>query len=213
MQTTANTQKSNGSLGITTPLMPPKQPIVRTWAEFEKKYLGREDGYKYEWVNGCVEKTENTMNPTQLYIQFNLQECFMHLKSDAKVVGQLLAETDLLFFPNIHRRPDFAWLTQTQVSRLSTAGVLEIPAFVIEVISTRDAALKLVDKMRDYRTAGVQVVWLIYPQQQEIHVYGGTNLEQMTVCTGEKLCSAAPVLPEFVFPTSTIFKKDTNSAS
>lgn len=213
MQTTASTQKTNGSPGITPPLMPSKQPRLITWAEFEKKYLVREDGHKYEWVNGLVEKTKNTMNPTQLYIQFNLQERFMRLKNEEKVVGQLLAETDLFFSPNIHRRPDFAWLTHAQVNRLSEEGVIEIPAFVIEVISTRDAALKLVDKMRHYRTAGVQVVWLIYPQQQEVHVYGGNNLEQMTVCTGEKTCSAAPALPNFAFPTSDIFKKDTNQPS
>lgn len=28
-----------------------------SWADFQKKYLSREDNYKYEWLNGIVEKT------------------------------------------------------------------------------------------------------------------------------------------------------------
>ena len=175
------------------------------WAEFDKRYLSREDGFKYEWVYGMVEKTAYTMNPTQLYIQYNLQDLFMDLKNAGKVDGQLLAETDLFFFPEVHRRPDFAWLTHEQTKRLIQPDAIEIPAFVIEVISTRDAVVKLVDKMRHYRAAGVQVVWLIYPAQQEVHVYGGPDLEQMVVRTGDKICSAAPVLPAFAFPVNDIF--------
>lgn len=182
-----------------------KLPRRIGWPEFEKRYLSREDGYKYEWVNGLVEKTTYTTPPTQLYIQYNLQEIFMRLKTEGKVEGQLLAETDLFFFPEVHRRPDFSWLTHEQTKRLTQPGAIEIPAFVIEVISTHDAARKLVDKMRHYRTAGVQVVWLIYPAQQEVHVYGGPDLEQMVVRTGEKICSAAPVMPAFAFPVHDIF--------
>jgi Uma2 family endonuclease len=184
---------------------PVKPPRRIGWAEFDKRYLSREDGYKYEWVHGLVEKTAYTMNPTQLYIQYKLQDLFMDLKTAGKVDGQLLAETDLFFFPEVHRRPDFAWLTHEQAKRLAQPDTIEIPAFIIEVISTRDAVVRLVDKMRHYRAAGVQVVWLIYPAQQEVHVYGGPDLEQMVVRTGDKVCSATPVLPAFAFPASDIF--------
>lgn len=185
-----------------------KEPRRITWAEFERKYLTREDGFKYEWTNGIVEKSTYAMNPNQLYIQFNLQEIFMRLKSAGKVTGQLMAETDLLFSPKIHRRPDFAWLTHAQAVGLAERrDAIEVPAFVIEVVSGHDAAQKIADKMSQYRAAGVQVVWHIYPIQQEVHVYSGENLESMTVCAGEKVCSAAPALPEFAFATAEIFKK------
>ncbi|MDO8366568.1 MAG: Uma2 family endonuclease [Saprospiraceae bacterium] len=186
-----------------------KVPRLIKWSEFEKRYLSREDGYKYEWINGRVEKTEYTMNPTQLYIQRNLTALFRSFLNADKVHGELLAEPDLFFFPEVHRCPDLAWLTNPQIDRLAQEGTIEIPAFVIEVISTRDAAQKIVDKMRHYRTAGVQVVWLIYPIQKEVHVYSSQNLESMTVCMGEKICSAAPALPAFAFPVSDIFKKAT----
>jgi Uma2 family endonuclease len=189
---------------------PVKQTRHRTvsWTVFDKRYRSREDGFKYEWVNGQVEKTLYAMNPMQLYIQRNLTVLFRELLNAGSVTGELLAETDLFFFSGVHRRPDFAWLTHAQINHLATEGVIEIPAFVIEVISTHDAASRLVEKMRHYGTAGVQVVWQIYPELQEVHVYSGPNLENMLVCTGEKICSAAPALPAFVCPTRAIFKKE-----
>ncbi len=209
--TTAAVQKAPQTTTekVTKAPAPKKQPRLIKWSEFEKRYLSREDGYKYEWINGLVEKTEYTMNPTQLYIQRNLTALFRTFLNAGNVHGELLAEPDLFFFPEVHRRPDLAWLTNPQIDRLAQDGAIEIPAFVIEVISTRDAAQKIVDKMRHYRTAGVQVVWLIYPIQKEVHVYSSQNLENMTVCMGEKICSAAPVLPAFAFPVSDIFKKAT----
>ncbi|MFN0013314.1 MAG: Uma2 family endonuclease [Saprospiraceae bacterium] len=184
-----------------------RRPRRIKWSEFEKRYLRREDGYTYEWVDGLVEKNHNTMNPTQLYIQRNLIALFRAMLQSGKVSGELLAEPDLFFSREIHRRPDMAWLTNAQIDRLATEGAIEIPAFIIEVISTNDAAQKIVGKMRQYREAGVQVVWLIYPIQQEVHVYAGPHLDRMTVCTGEKICSAAPVLPDFAVLVREIFEK------
>jgi Uma2 family endonuclease len=187
------------------------QPLPRVqrrmkYSEFEKRYSGKEDGYKYEWVHGIVEKSSYTMNPRQLFIQRNLTALFRKLLNLNQVFGELLAEPDLFFETEVLRRPDLAWLTNQQIDRLSIEGNIEIPAFVIEVISTNDASQRLVSKMRQYRTSGVQIVWHIFPFQQEVHVYGGTNLETMNVCFGEKICSADPVLPNFAFPASAIFQ-------
>ena len=58
--------------------------------------------------------------------------------------------------------------------------------------------------MKNYRDAGVKVVWQIYPDLKEVHVYHG---EDSTICSGEKICSAAPVLPDFSIPAKLLFKK------
>ena len=57
--------------------------------------------------------------------------------------------------------------------------------------------------MGDYRRAGVKVIWHIFPKQQEIHVYHG---KKMTVCTGDDLCSAEPVVEGFVVAVKEVFK-------
>lgn len=47
-----------------------------SWKEFKSRYLSREDGYKYEWVNGTLEKTKRTMDQSQYFILKNLRLLF-----------------------------------------------------------------------------------------------------------------------------------------
>jgi len=35
----------------------PNLPELISWEDFKSKYLTREDNYKYEWLNGKVERT------------------------------------------------------------------------------------------------------------------------------------------------------------
>lgn len=176
-----------------------------SWKDFQKKYLHREDGYKYEWLNGVVEKTKRTMDKTQLYILRNLSAFFRQLLNTGKVQGELIAEPDLFFLEN-HRRPDICWLTNEQIDRMAY-GENDVPAFVIEVISSNDYLNRVEKKMDNYRDAGVQVVWQVFPDYEKVHVYTGNALDSMTIRSGSQTCSAAPVLPDFILPVKDIFFK------
>ena len=55
------------------PVVQKRQPKPVSWETFEKKYLSREDSWKYEWVNGIVEKTKRFMYQEQFYILHNLR--------------------------------------------------------------------------------------------------------------------------------------------
>ena len=207
MQTATSIQKTKVASETPGAQTKAKKPRPISWETFEKKYLTREDGNTYEWSNGFVLISRNSMGPSQLYIHRNLIALFRELLYKKKIQGELLAETDLFFAAEVHKRPDFAWLTNQQINRLSVKNAIEIPAFIIEVISNHDVAQKLTEKLQLYRATGVQVVWLIFPNQEEIHVYSGKNLEEMTVCTGEKICSAAPAIPAFTFKAKAVFEK------
>lgn len=176
-----------------------------SWAIFQKKYLTREDGFKYEWLAGRVEQTERTMNQTQLFIHRNLLAAFRRLLFSGNVEGELLAECDLFFLKN-HRRPDICWLTNAQIDQLSAEKNREIPAFIIEVISTNDAYRNVAEKMDDYRAAGVKVVWHILPNTKEVYVFSGDNLLQMRICKMADRVSAAPALPNFELMVEDIFR-------
>ncbi|MEO1262966.1 MAG: hypothetical protein AAFZ15_29425 [Bacteroidota bacterium] len=39
-----------------------------SWEAFQREYLTREEGYKYEWLDGKIEKTERTVDSSQIYI-------------------------------------------------------------------------------------------------------------------------------------------------
>ena len=117
----------------------------------------------------------------------------------------MIAEADL-FFDGNHRRPDVCWLTNEQINNLANPKAFDVPDFIIEVVSTNDAINKVAQKMNDYRAAKVKVVWQIFPQLGEIHVYGGKNLDKMQIYKGKKMVSAAPALPNFKAKVADILK-------
>jgi Uma2 family endonuclease len=181
---------------------PTKKPSKHiTWEAFEMRYLTREDGYTYEWVNGIVEKTKRSMDYKQIFIVQNLMQYFIGLLQKGKVSGLLNVELDT-FFKGNHRRPDMCYLTDTQM-RDTKKGIAPVPAFVIEVISNNDKMKKAQKKLLDYWNADVQVIWHIFPDLEMVHVYRGKN---MTVFMGDEICSAAPILPDFSLPVKDIFK-------
>ena len=177
-----------------------QKPRPISWETFTKVYLEREDGFKYEWVDGYVEKTPRTMDKKQFFIQWNLSEFLTTLN----VGGLLIAEGDN-FFSGQHRRPDIAYYTHEQIRLAQNdAANKVVPQFVIEVISTNDQMNKAVEKMKNYRAAEVPIVWQIFPNQNEIHVYRGKH---MTVCVGDDVCSAEPVITGFKMTVNEVLKK------
>lgn len=184
--------------------IPKRKSRKISWETFQKKYLTKEDNYKYEWLNGIVEKTSRTMNKKQLYIQDNLIDFLYSIKSKYQIAGQLISEGDNFFLKH-HRRPDIAYYTRQQLLDLEK-DKYTIPEFIIEVISPNDIAYEINKKINDYRNAGVKIIWHLYPEEQEVHIYKNNALE-MEIKRGEELCSAEAVIKGFRITASNIFKK------
>lgn len=178
---------------------PTKKKI--SWETFQKKYLSREDKYKYEWVDGYVEKTNRTMDKNQSYIFDNLADFLDELKLNQSINGRFIAEVDS-FFNKQHRRPDIAFYTKEQI-RADKNNAVSIPQFVIEVISSTDQVNRLVKKLKDYRAADVKVIWLIFPEAQEIHVYRGLDSQ---IKQGNDICSADEIIKGFKMKVADVFK-------
>lgn len=186
------------------------QPLLKeakkiTWQEFERKYLSREDGYKYEWIDGTVEKTKRIMDQKQYRILKNLRFLFETLSRLGKISGGFEAEIDTFFLDRKHRRPDISYFSAEQEQGMDK-GEMQIPQFVVEIISSNDQMNLAHKKMQNYRDASVKVVWHILPEVKQVHVYSGNYLDSMIVCTGKIICSAAPVLPDFALSADDIFK-------
>lgn len=160
-----------------------------SWEEFEQEHLTREDAYKYEWVDGRVERTlrftqENAITPEnmsdlQIFIVKNILESFTRLKYENSIKGMLIPEVDT-FFDGKHRCLDIAYFTDKQVEALRKGNRKNPPQFVIEIIFNSDQMTKVQAKMANYRAAKVSLVWHIFPELQEVHIYEG---KQMRICT------------------------------
>ncbi len=183
-----------------------RKPI--TYAQFEKKYSNRSDKFKYEWVKGFPIITKHTMEKYQFFILRNLRDFADNLRKNNRFNGYFEGEFNLFFDADVNRKPYMFYFTQEQADDISLGGN-PIPAFIIEVISNTDQLNYMIDKMNDYRSAGVKVIWHIFTTKNEVHVYSGTDLTTMSVCKNDAVCSAAPVLPQFALSVTDIFKLPT----
>jgi Uma2 family endonuclease len=174
-----------------------------SWASFQNRFLTKEDGFTYEWNNGTVEKTLNSMTISQYFIWINLHNFFTKLVSNRTLEWNLLAEVDILLNSNLHRRPDIGFFTNQQIVDALT-NQNQIPAFVAEIISPTDRAEKVKFKVKEYLAAGVEVVWNIYPNAREIEIY--TSNGEHFICSGTQMCSAESVISGFLISVDDILK-------
>ncbi len=167
---------------------------------FLLEYSDREDGFKYEWNNGRIEKTQ-TMNQLQSKFFFRLLSLFLKT-SAAQKGGMLITETDVDTAPEQLRRPDICFFTAEQLP-LMWAGQNQVATWVAEVISPTDKAGHVANKMEEYFRAGVLTVWHIYPAQQKVEVY--TSPDDVKICRAKTICSGAPALPDLEISAEELF--------
>ncbi|MEK7257966.1 MAG: Uma2 family endonuclease, partial [Bacteroidota bacterium] len=146
---------------------------------------------------GVVEKTPRSMDYTQFHFVKKLNRFLYSLG----IAGEFIVEGDT-FYSGAHRRADVAFFTDEQIEE-AKHGTPPVPQFVIEVISKNDQKEKVNKKMQDYRAAEVEIVWQVFPKTKEVHVFRG---KQMTICSGDDVCSAEPVIPGFKLTTREIFE-------
>lgn len=72
-----------------------------------------------------------------------------------------------------------------------------------EVVSTHDRAGDLQQKVRDWLTAGVRMVWVAYPSTREVPVFRAEGTVEIFASDGE--ISGEDVLPGFSRPVADLF--------
>ena len=181
--------------------IPPSQaPKKVTKTHFLRHYSNREDGYKYEWNDGYIEKTQ-AMNQQQATIQAILLRFF--IKTMVFENGGLFtAETDMDTSPTQMRKPDIAIYTGDQVKKMKI-GERQVAPWVAEVISPTDRADHINAKLNEYFKAGVKVVWHIFPQSKKVDVF--TAPEKVTIWIRKTLCSGAPALTDLQISAEELF--------
>ncbi len=177
-----------------------RRPRFLTLAEFRRKYADREDGFKYEYNQGIIEKYLGNMNIKQYHIVKNLTRRFT--QTAAYVQGaELGIEVEQLTAADKMRRPDLCLIPSQKLADTDES----ISEFVIEITSPTDKADDIQRKRREYFQAGVQVLWQVDPADQSVSVFTAPTL--VKICEGNSICSAMPVLTDFEMTAADIFKK------
>ncbi|MCB0518604.1 MAG: Uma2 family endonuclease [Saprospiraceae bacterium] len=157
---------------------------------------------KYEFNKGIIEKTE-AMKFKEQYITLNLRRFFK--KTPAFQADNMLEqELEVWTSANQLRKPDFSYITVEQVAA-GARGEEPSPEFVIEVISKTDSIIIVKNKVREYFKAGVKILWHIFPDSETVEIY--RSPEDIEVCSGDKICSAEPVVEGFKLKAKDVFVK------
>jgi Uma2 family endonuclease len=107
--------------------------------------------------------------------------------------------------------PDVMVLSKSQWAavKASTPGwqngpVTIVPTLVIEVVSLTDRYTVIMDKIAQYFSLGVSVVWLVDARHATVSVYRGTL--QPEVLSGAKALTAKDILPNFELSVEKLFE-------
>ena len=124
-------------------------------------------------------------------------------------LGRLMAsdsgvkvETD----PDTVREPDIAYFSKERLALdADVPGYAEVlPELVAEVVSFNDSFREVADKANMWINAGVQLVWVLWPETKMIEIYRPaqpvTTLRETDTLTGEE------ILPQFSVPVANIFE-------
>ncbi|GAB4109481.1 MAG: Uma2 family endonuclease [Roseiflexaceae bacterium] len=167
--------------------------------------LARMPGY-YELINGKL----ITMSPTgELHggfegnVYFALRQ-YVNVHPIGRVrvgeVGMYLTRN-----PDTVRAADALYISNERYAQRGDEAYLTIaPELVVEVLSPGDAWSDVMQKIRDYLTFGVVVVWVVDPKNRTIHAY--RSLTNVQVFTEQDDLEATDLLPGFRVPVTTIFE-------
>jgi Uma2 family endonuclease len=126
-------------------------------------------------------------------------------------LGQVFLETlfDLRPAVNRSRCPDLSFVSARKwpINRRpprKEAWPL-VPDLAVEVISPRNEAREVIDKVGEYLKAGVQVVWVIYPSAREIHVFDARTPTTIGRVLAGHVLTGDPVVPGFELALDILF--------
>lgn len=115
-------------------------------------------------------------------------------------LGYTFSSSTIFKLPNgADRSPDAAWIRRDRWEALTPDQRRKFPPiapdFVIELRSATDDLTTMQTKMQEYLDAGVQLGWLINPQQQQVEIY--RQQQQVEVRNLPTELSGEQVLPGF----------------
>lgn len=104
------------------------------------------------------------------------------------------------------RSPDVTWVRQARLTALNPDPNQFLPLcpdFVIELRSANDSLSSLQIKMQEYLAQGLQLGWLINPQDQQVEIYRPE--QEVEVLQTPEFLSGETVLPNLCLSLAGIF--------
>lgn len=159
-------------------------------------------GRIFELIDGeIVEKMPN-FTPSNIaaiiiyYLQaHNLQHSLGYITGADG--GYILSDEDTF-------NPDAAYISKAHLPERPNREVIGPPDLAVEVKSPTDSKRELRKKAEKYLAYGTRLVWLVFPDEQQVEVY--VPDEDVTTVGIDGVLDGRDVLPGFTLNVSDIFK-------
>jgi Uma2 family endonuclease len=120
-------------------------------------------------------------------------------------LGEAVTEVGFILSraPDTVRAPDVAFIRAGRPE--ASAGFEEgAPDLAVEIVSPSDAASEMARKVNQYLRAGARAVWVVYPEEKQVHVFDSTGTAR--ILDAAQTLSAPEILPGFSVPLSALFE-------
>jgi len=146
----------------------------------------------YEVIDGEAKEIPHLgFAANQVAVQFVIK--LDQAKSNPRDLVTMESLFDLPIAERRRRRPDVAYVPAERVPGswpppfgIDPPAIEAVPSITVEVISPTDLANEVEEKRRDYFAAGVELVLLVFPMTQTIHVWR-TSHDCQILSTGDVL--------------------------
>ena len=183
------------------------------WLEILETPAGGLDGL-YEVVDGrAVEK------PSMGAYEYELATIvlnYLHAHVRSRGLGRVLTGMMFDLRPAVdrQRRPDVSFVSAASwpLNRRApkTAAWAIIPELAIEIVSPTNPATEVIGKVQEYFAAGVRLVWVVYPDQEQVYAHESpTRIE--VLARGDTLDGGA-ILPGFRLSVIDLFDAPPDAA-
>lgn len=176
---------------------------VRSWTDEELLGLESQVDGKWELVDGEIVVSPAGGRHGRVIVRLTAR---LHLFVEARGLGEVLDSSTGFRLPGGNlRSPDVSFIA---AHRLPEGGVprgfLHVaPDLAVEVLSPEDEPRKVMDKIREYATAGVVLVWVIDPEKETAVAYRA-QAEGRQVLRDQSL-DGEDVVPGFTCPLAQLF--------
>ena len=168
--------------------------------------LAMANGDDYELVDGQLVETK--MGTKSSWVA---SEVLFQIRSfvKTKAEGWVLGEASYQCFPDAPakvRRPDVSFIRfgRLEDEELPDGHCPIAPDLVVEVTSPRDTHYEVAEKIEEYPSAGVSLVWIVNPHTRTVLVYR-KDLDTVSFLHEADELSGEEVLPGFRCPVRAVF--------
>lgn len=120
----------------------------------------------------------------------------------------LLPDATICILPGQVRMPDVSFLSWDHFPgrKLPRNPILgRVPNLAVEIISEGNSQAEMRRKLHEYFTAGVHLVWYVYPETKTVDVY--TSMTSYTTLGVGDILEGGAILPGFFLPVREWFER------